>query len=63
MQFVVWQKRKVLLRMAHGDRGTNSRGNPEPYSVWKVARLTWAALVLEWYYCPPEMSSNNYSND
>jgi hypothetical protein len=23
----------------------------------------WAALVLEWYYCPPEMSSNNCSND
>lgn len=38
MQFVVWLRRKVLLRMAHGDRGTNSREirNPILFGKWRA---------------------------
>jgi hypothetical protein len=52
----VWLRRKVLLRMAHGDRGENSREIRNPILFGK-ARY-WAALVQEWYYLLLQMSSN-----
>jgi hypothetical protein len=53
----VAEKKSATSNGSRGPRGKLTR-NPEPYSVWNGAP-TWAALVLEWYYCPPEMSSNN----
>ena len=53
---VVWLRRKVLLDGSRGPRGKLTR-NPEPYSVWNSAP-TRAALVQEWYYRPPKLSSN-----
>ena len=53
---VVWLRRKVPARMAHGDRGENSREIRNPI-LFGMARYK-AALVQEWYYRAPEMSSN-----
>jgi hypothetical protein len=54
----VAEKKSATSNGSRGPRGKLTR-NPEPYSVWKVGAPTSAALVLEWYYCPLEMSSNN----
>ncbi len=49
-------EKKSAARMAHGDRGENSREIRNPI-LFGIARY-WAALVQEWYYRPLEMSSN-----
>ena len=50
-------EKKSAARMAHGDRGENSREIRNPILFGK-ARYR-AALVQEWYYRSPQMSSNN----
>jgi len=49
-------EKKSGARMAHGDRGENSREIRSPI-LFGMARYQGCA-VQEWYYCPPEMSSN-----
>jgi hypothetical protein len=53
----VAEKKSATSNGSRGPRGKLTR-NPEPYSVWNGAPDR-AALVQEWYYCLPEMSSNN----
>jgi hypothetical protein len=62
MQFVVWLRRKVLLEWLTGTAGQTHAKSGTLFCLESGAP-TWAALVQEWYYCPPEMSSNNYSNN
>jgi hypothetical protein len=50
-------EKKRATRMALVYRGEASREYRNPI-LNGMARY-WAALVQEWYYLPPEMSSNN----
>jgi hypothetical protein len=50
-------EKKRAARMAHAYRGANSREDRNPI-LYGMARY-WAALVQEWYYVLPELSSNN----